>query len=1040
MKRFIVAILVLFMAVNLVSVPVEAGSESLQVAKYIMSWQLDNGGWSKDKPEIFTRYWNGTENKAKYYQRDGVTPLGTIDNDATVSQLEYLAAVYHDTRNSEVKASIIKGFDFLLKMQYPSGGFPQVYPEQQAAGSVYENDATFNDHATVNVLTLYKSVLDKESQYNNGLISSTLYNKIQDSFNRGVDFILKAQIEVNGVKTVWGGQHDPYTYKTTKGRSFEPISQISQESAKIVEFLESLNSSDPRIRESILSAKIWFHETVLEDVKYVRNGVNGEYFISSPGTRTWYRFYEIGTNKGIFGDRDGSVSYDIHDISLERILGYGWAGTWGKTIYYAASLDDYTRELVTLNPYLEEPVVEEPVVEEEEEVNDDYFFNQGEWIARGSSYIDGNGFHFIESGEDTIQSPVLNSVNKGDRITIELEITNTDRTSSVLVLNNEGLRSANSEWQIGYGIKTRTISFDVNADYADKDKYLAFKIDGGQNGESIDVSYIDIYVNGEKQVFEEKVVVEEPVVEEPVVEEPVVEAGTVVFTQGSDESYVYDEFETVNVGDTVIIDMDIIEAKTSNGKLVLNNTGLRSDKSEWVIGNGVKPRHIEFTITEEFANSNQYLEFIIAGGQNGDYIVIDNLSVKFNRVIVEEPVVEEPVVEEPVVEEPVVEEPVVEAGTVVFTQGSDESYVYDEFETVNVGDTVIIDMDIIEAKTSNGKLVLNNTGLRSDKSEWVIGNGVKPRHIEFTITEEFANSNQYLEFIIAGGQNGDYIVIDNLSVKFNRVIVEEPVVEEPVVEEPVVEEPVVEEPVVEEPVVEAGTVVFTQGSDESYVYDEFETVNVGDTVIIDMDIIEAKTSNGKLVLNNTGLRSDKSEWVIGNGVKPRHIEFTITEEFANSNQYLEFIIAGGQNGDYIIIDNLSVKFNRVIVEEPVVEEPVVEEPMINSFTARNVEFVQGANNALRTIDLTAANPGDTVVVKITIKSTDRETSELYLNNVGLRDGLGLWKIGYGVKTREFDFTINVSDLRDSDKYLEFIIADGQDGESIFVEKLEVTIK
>ena len=765
MKRFIVAILILFMAVNLVSVPVEAGTESLQVAKYIMSWQLDNGGWSKDKPEIFTRYWNGTENKAKYYQRDGVTPLGTIDNDATVSQLEYLAAVYHDTRNSEVKASIIKGFDFLLKMQYPSGGFPQVYPEQQAAGSVYENDATFNDHATVNVLTLYKSVLDKESQYNNGLISSTLYNKIQDSFNRGVDFILKAQIEVNGVKTVWGGQHDPYTYKTTKGRSFEPISQISQESAKIVEFLESLNSSDSRIRESILSAKIWFHETVLEDVKYVRDGVNGEYFISSPGTRTWYRFYEIGTNKGIFGDRDGSVSYDIHDISLERILGYGWAGTWGKTIYYAASLDDYTRELVTLNPS-----IEEPVVEEKEEVNDDYFFNQGEWIARGSSYIDGNGFHFIESGEDTIQSPVLNSVNKGDRITIELEITNTDRTSSVLVLNNEGLRSANSEWQIGYGIKTRTISFDVNADYADKDKYLAFKIDGGQNGESIDVSYIDIYVNGEKQVFEEVVR-------------------------------------------------------------------------------------------------------------------------------------EEPVIEEPVVEEPVVEEPVVEAGTVVFTQGLDESYVYDDFETVNVGDTVIIDMDIIEAKTSNGKLVLNNTGLRSDKAEWVIGNGVKPRHIEFTITEEFANNNQYLEFIISGGQNGDYIVIDNLSVKFDRVIVEEPV-----------------------------------------------------------------------------------------------------------------------------------------IEEPVIEEPVVEEPTINSFIARNVEFVQGASNVLRTIDLTAANPGDTVVVKITIKSTDRETSELYLNNVGLRDGLGLWKIGYGVKTREFDFTINVSDLRDSDKYLEFIIADGQDGESIFVEKLEVTIK
>jgi len=747
-----------------------------------------------------------------------------------------------------------------------------------------------------------------------------------------VDFILKAQVEVNGVKTVWGGQHNPYTYETTKGRSFEPVSLISQESAKIVEFLESLNSSDSRIRESILSAKIWFHETVLEDVKYVRDGVNGEYFISSPGTRTWYRFYEIGTNRGIFGDRDGSVSYDIHDISLERILGYGWAGTWGKTIYYAASLDDYTRELVTLNPSIEEPVVEEPVVEEEG--NDDYFFNQGEWIARGNSYIDGNGFHFIESGEDTIQSPILNSVNKGDRVTVELEITNTDRTSSILVLNNEGLRSENSEWQIGYGIKTRTLSFDVNADYADLDKYLAFKIDGGQNGESIDVGYIEIYVNGEKQVFEE-----EPVIEEPVVEEPVVE---------------------------------------------------------------------------------------------------------------------EPVVEEPVIEEPVVEEPVVEAGTLVFTQGSDESYIYDDFEAVNVGDTVIIDMDIIEAKTSNGNLVLTNTGLRSDKSEWIIDNGVKSKHIEFTVTEEFSNSDQYLEFIIAGGQAGDYIVIDKLSINFDRVIIEEPVVEEPVVEEPVeeepvVEEPVIEEPVVEEPVVEAGTLVFTQGSDESYIYDDFEAVNVGDTVIIDMDIIEAKTSNGNLMLTNTGLRSDKSEWIIGNGVKSKHIEFTVTEEFSNSDQYLEFIIADGQAGDYIVIDKLSINFDRVIIEEPVVEEPVVEEPVVeepvveeepvvNSFSARNIEFVQGGNNSLRTIDLTAANPVDTVVVQITISSTDRTTSELYLNNVGLRDGLGLWQIGHGIKTKTFDFTINVSDLRDSDKYLEFIIADGQDGESIFVEKVEVSIK
>jgi PelA/Pel-15E family pectate lyase len=38
----------------------------------------------------------------------------------------------------------------------------------------------------------------------------------------------------------------------------------------------------------------------------------------------WSRFNEIGSNKALFGDRDGSVSYDVRTISRERRQGYGW--------------------------------------------------------------------------------------------------------------------------------------------------------------------------------------------------------------------------------------------------------------------------------------------------------------------------------------------------------------------------------------------------------------------------------------------------------------------------------------------------------------------------------------------------------------------------------------------------------------------------------------------------------------------------------------------------------------------------------------------
>ncbi len=331
----------------------------------------------------------------------------------------------------------------------------------------------------------------------------------------------------------------------------------------------------------------------------------------------------------------------------------------------------------------------------------------------------------------------------------------------------------------------------------------------------------------------------------------------------------------------------------------------------------------------------------------------------------------------PVIEEPIIEEPSYPASAIVFTQGTNNTYVYDNFDAVNIGDTVIIDLDIIEANTADGKLVLNNKGLRSDKSEWVIGNGVKSRHIEFTVTKEFSSSEQFLELAFIGGQTEDTLVIDNLNVTFDRVVIEEPVIEEPVIEEPVIEEPVIEEPVIEEPVIEepvieepsypSSAIVFTDGSDDTYIYDAFDTVNVGDTVIIDLDIIAADTVDGKLVLDNKGLRSDKSEWVIGNGIKSRHVEFTVTEEFNSSDQYLALIFVGGQPEDTLVIDNFEVTFDRVVIEEPVIEEPVIEEPEedpgVSSFSARNIEFIQGSDEIFETIDLTAAQPGDTVVVK-----------------------------------------------------------------------------
>ena len=43
----------------------------------------------------------------------------------------------------------------------------------------------------------------------------------------------------------------------------------------------------------------------------------------------WSRFYEIGTNKPIYGDVDGEVHYTLEEISEERQKGYSWQSSFG---------------------------------------------------------------------------------------------------------------------------------------------------------------------------------------------------------------------------------------------------------------------------------------------------------------------------------------------------------------------------------------------------------------------------------------------------------------------------------------------------------------------------------------------------------------------------------------------------------------------------------------------------------------------------------------------------------------------------------------
>jgi PelA/Pel-15E family pectate lyase len=83
----------------------------------------------------------------------------------------------------------------------------------------------------------------------------------------------------------------------------------------------------PRVIVSIESGAAWLKSVAIEGQVWTgsRSDSAGRHLEPHPGVAPiWARFYDITTNKPIFGDRDKTIHDDVADLSLERRNGYAW--------------------------------------------------------------------------------------------------------------------------------------------------------------------------------------------------------------------------------------------------------------------------------------------------------------------------------------------------------------------------------------------------------------------------------------------------------------------------------------------------------------------------------------------------------------------------------------------------------------------------------------------------------------------------------------------------------------------------------------------
>jgi PelA/Pel-15E family pectate lyase len=284
------------------------GDSARRLADVIVTYQTPTGGWSKRMD--FTRPRQPGES---FSAEERWTWIGTLDNGATTEQLRFLAGAITAHDQPTHRASYLRGIEYLLAAQQPSGCWPQVYPLMGG----YHDAATFNDDATINALRVLRDAASGEQAWVPGEVPARAAAAVE----RGIGCILATQVVVDGRRTVWGAQHDPIGFAPVKARAYEHASLSGRESAAILNFLMETRDPPPAVVQAIHAGAAWFRQAAITGYHYVPRGDLTPREGAGP---LWARFYEIGTNLPIFSDRDGQVRYNLSEIGEERRTGYLW--------------------------------------------------------------------------------------------------------------------------------------------------------------------------------------------------------------------------------------------------------------------------------------------------------------------------------------------------------------------------------------------------------------------------------------------------------------------------------------------------------------------------------------------------------------------------------------------------------------------------------------------------------------------------------------------------------------------------------------------
>ena len=298
-------------------------AEARRVGEQVLLYQRVTGGWPKniDMARPLT-----DEERAQVLADQQRRDDSTTDNNATNTQMTYLARLYQGTHDVRYRDAVRRGLEYLLSGQYANGGWPQFWPDPHG----YQVHITYNDDAMVNTLKMLRDVAAGREPYQK-IADKSLAKRLNRAFDQGIECILKTQIVTDGQLTVWCQQHDRDTYLPAAARAFELPSYCSSESASILRVLMSLPKPDQRVKRAVHAAMRWLDQHKLTGLRQTYTAPWGDpkrdkQLIDDPTSDQvlWARYYDLEHGEPFVCDRDGIPRRRLSQIGHERRNGYGW--------------------------------------------------------------------------------------------------------------------------------------------------------------------------------------------------------------------------------------------------------------------------------------------------------------------------------------------------------------------------------------------------------------------------------------------------------------------------------------------------------------------------------------------------------------------------------------------------------------------------------------------------------------------------------------------------------------------------------------------